>query len=366
MLKSKLASGLTAAFFGATILSGLCILSFAAPIAHAQPFQGCQQMSNSFGATPNNFKSKLNNTQEKQWIANKCKTTPCAYAPTCVAPKPPPKPAPVKPAPAPVQAAPAPVKPAPVIAPAPAPAPVQTIAPKPIPGASDPAYLAKTGCVDVLDPSGRYYQSIKCPPSPQSSTAITPNPVMAAPNPVNASIAQLGQPQSAAPAPVKAADSFMGCQKMSDTLGVTYGVTKGQATAAQHQQFIDNRCTTRFQAPAGAPVKAPAPPPAPVVFTCANNPTSKQCADETLVKMVAEGIKKVDLHEKNTVLQIDKDRQAMLIKIKKEEKNNDMMGRRMASVNEIATRETTNLYLLSEQRRKCFKTEKRSNCFERP
>ena len=82
--------------------------------------------------------------------------------------------------------------------------------------------------------------------------------------------------------------------------------------------------------------------------------------------MVAEGIKKVDLHEKNTVLQIDKDRQAMLIKIKKEEKNNDMMGRRMASVNEIATRETTNLYLLSEQRRKCFKTEKRSNCFERP
>lgn len=301
MLKSKLASGLTAAFFGATILSGLCILSFAAPIAHAQPFQGCQQMSNSFGATPNNFKSKLNNTQEKQWIANKCKTTPCAYAPTCVAPKPPPKPAPVI----------AP-KPAPVIAPAPAP--------------------------------------------------VKP-----------------------APAPVQAAVPFMGCQKMSDTLGVNahdYTNSKwGRATVAQQQQFTANNCNSRpcdyaptCVKPVAAPVivrpdvivKGPASPALKCKSAGGFDIACPPVDNSTLGIMVAEGIKKVDLHEKNTVLQIDKDRQAMLIKIKKEEKNNDMMGRRMASVNEIAARETTNLLLLAEQRRKCFKTEKRDNCFERP
>ena len=91
-----------------------------------------------------------------------------------------------------------------------------------------------------------------------------------------------------------------------------------------------------------------------------------QVSQARQAQMVAEGIKKVDLWEKNTTSQIDKDRLAMLTKIKKEERNNDMMGRRMASVNEIATRDTTNVYLGAEQRRKCFKTEKRSNCFERP
>ena len=131
---------------------------------------------------------------------------------------------------------------------------------------------------------------------------------------------------------------------MSDQLGTNEGVTWGRANPAQQQQWTANKCKTRPK------TVAPAPP-QPVV---------------SQAQMVAEGIKKVDLWEKNTTSQSDKDRLAMLAKIKKEERNNDMMGRRMASVNEIATRETTNVYLGAQQRRNCFKTEKRSNCFERP
>ena len=146
------------------------------------------------------------------------------------------------------------------------------------------------------------------------------------------------RPKGAAPA------SFMGCQQMSDQLGTNHGVTWGRANPVQQQQWSANKCQTRPKA------VAPAPPPPPKV---------------TVEQMVAAGIKKVDLWEQNTTKKIDQDRLAMLNKIKKEEKNYDMMGRRMNSVNDIAKRDTDNVRVGADLMRKCFKVEKRENCFER-
>lgn len=53
-----------------------------------------------------------------------------------------------------------------------------------------------------------------------------------------------------------AAAQFMGCQQMSDTLGVIAGVSFGSANALQQQQWIANNCNTKPKAAAPSPTPA--------------------------------------------------------------------------------------------------------------